>query len=197
MSATFSPHRLVLASASPRRLALLRQVGIEPTAVAPTDIDETPRRGELPLKLAARLAEAKAAAAACHHRDVFVLGADTVVAVGRRILPKPADAGAAAHCLALLSGRRHRVFGGIAVARPGAAEIAVRVVTTAVQFKRLSKAEVADYLASGEWQDKAGGYAIQGRAAAFIQRINGSPSNVIGLALAETVAMLRGLGLRC
>lgn len=187
---------LVLASASPRRLALLRQVGIEPAVVAPYDIDEAAGPGELPAKLAARLAEAKAVAGAADHPNAFVLGADTVVAVGQRVLPKPADEAAARACLELLSGRRHRVFGGIAVVAPSRQTPLVRVVTTAVQFKRLSIAEIAGYLASEEWRDKAGGYAIQGRAAAFIQRVNGSPSNVVGLALAETVAMLQGLGLR-
>ncbi len=188
--------KLVLASASPRRLMLLRQVGIEPAIVAPSDIDEAAAPGEMPAKLAARLAEAKAVAVAEEHRDAFVLGADTVVAVGRRVLPKPADAAAARYCLGLLSGRRHRVFGGIAVVAPGRAKPLVRVVTTAVQFKRLSEAEIAGYLAGEEWRGKAGGYAIQGRAAAFVLRINGSPANVIGLAVAECVAMLQGLGLR-
>lgn len=185
--------RLVLASASPRRLTLLRQVGIEPAAVAPAAIDETPEPGELAVRLVARLAAAKAMAAL--HRDAYVLGADTVVAVGRRLLDKPAERATARRFLTLLSGRRHRVFGGIAVVRPGGDTPIVRVVTTAVQFKRLSEAELDAYLATEEWRGKAGGYAIQGQAAAFIKKINGSPSNVIGLALAETVALLRGLGM--
>ncbi len=185
--------RLVLASASPRRLMLLRQVGIEPAVVAPTAIDETPEPGELAVRLAARLAADKAMAAL--HPDAYVLGADTVVAVGRRLLDKPAERATARRFLTLLSGRRHRVLGGIAVVRPGGDTPVVRVVTTAVQFKRLSEAELDAYLATEEWRGKAGGYAIQGQAAAFIKKINGSPSNVIGLALAETVALLRGAGM--
>lgn len=189
-------YRLVLASASPRRLMLLRQVGLEPAIVAPVDIDETPEPDEQPAKLVARLAGAKAMAGAAMHQNAYALGADTVVAVGRRMLHKPADAAAARAYLTLLSGRRHRVFGGIAVVRPGVTAPVVRVVTTAVQFKRLSAAEMDAYLATEEWRGKAGGYAIQGQAAAFIKKINGSPSNVIGLALAETVALLRGAGMK-
>ncbi|MHA1565164.1 MAG: Maf family protein [Alphaproteobacteria bacterium] len=188
--------RLVLASASPRRLMLLRQVGIEPAVVAPADIDEIAEPGELPAKLVARLAAAKAMACAAAYPDAYVLGADTVVAVGRRMFHKPADSAAARAYLTLLSGRRHRVFGGIAVVRPGGEVPVVRVVTTAVQFKRLSAAELDAYLGTEEWRGKAGGYAIQGHAAAFIKKINGSPSNVIGLALAEMVAMLHGMGMR-
>jgi septum formation protein len=186
--------RLVLASASPRRRDLLAQIGLAPDAVAPADIDETPLRGELPRPHALRLARAKAAAAAAAAGDpaAFVLAADTVVAAGRRILGKPADAAEAARFLALLSGRRHRVVTAVALHHAG--RITERAVETAVKFKRLSEAEIAAYLASGEWRDKAGGYAIQGRAAAFVPWIGGSYSNVVGLPLTETLALLRGAG---
>tara|TARA_R110002074_G_scaffold327_5_gene1579 strand:+ start:8876 stop:9472 length:597 start_codon:yes stop_codon:yes gene_type:complete len=185
--------RLILASASPRRLDLLSQVGIVPVAVVPADIDETPRLGEQPRALARRLASEKAAAVARAHPDAFVLGADTVVACGRRSLPKPADAAEARGCLDLLSGRRHRVIGGVALVCPGG-RVLVRDSVTAVQFKRLSRAEVDMYLASGEWRDKAGGYAIQGLAALFVTAINGDYNNVVGLPLALTAALLAGAG---
>ena len=185
--------RLVLASASPRRLALLRQLGVEPDLVEPAEIDETPRRGELPRALAARLAATKAEAVATRHPGTFVLGADTVVACGRRCLPKPEDEGEARACLALLSGRRHRVLGGLAVIAPDGRR-AARLVVTTVAFKRLSEAETAAYLESGEWRGKAGGYAVQGRAAAFVRFLSGSYSNVVGLPLFEAVSALRGLG---
>ena len=184
---------LVLASASPRRLDLLRQIGIEPDTVAPAEIDETPRPRELPADYAKRMARAKAAAVAPSHLDAFLLAADTVVAVGRRILPKPADAGEAQRWLTLLSGRRHRVLGGLVVIAPGG-RLAERLVTTMVTVKRLHPDEIDAYLAGGEWRGKAGGYAIQGRAAAFIPGINGSYANVVGLPLAETAALLSGLG---
>ena len=188
------PPGLVLASASPRRLALLAQIGIEPDAVDPADIDETPLKGELPRACALRLAEAKAAAVAARHPGALVLAADTIVACGRRILPKADDEEQARACLALLSGRRHRVLGGVCIVAPGGRRVC-RLVTTAVAFKRLSEAETAAYLASGEWRDKAGGYAIQGRAAAFVRQISGSYSNVVGLPLFETAALLGGFGL--
>ncbi len=184
---------LVLASASPRRLELLRQVGIEPATVAPAAIDEAPRARELPAHYARRMARGKAEAVAPEHPNAFVLGADTVVALGRRILPKAEDEAAARACLERLSGRRHRVLGGIEVIAPDGRR-AERLVATAVTFKRLEAREIAAYLASGEWRGKAGGYAIQGRAAAFIPRINGSYSNVVGLPLTETLALLTGLG---
>jgi septum formation protein len=187
--------RLVLASASPRRLELLRQIGIEPDAVEPADLDETPLRDELPPDHARRLAAAKAAHVAARHAGCFILGADTVVACGRRILPKAEDEGAARRCLALLSGRRHRVIGGVAVIAPDGRH-AERCVTTLVKMKRLSPAEVDGYIACGEWHGKAGGYAIQGRAAAFVAGINGSYSNVVGLPLYESAALLAGLGYR-
>lgn len=186
---------LILASASPRRLALLRQIGIEPQAVSPTHIDETPRQRELPAPYARRMAGAKAAAAARAHPGAFVLAADTVVALGRRVLPKTEDAAAARRCLEALSGRRHRVFGGLVVVAPDGRRVA-RLVTTVVWVKRLHASEIEAYLSAGEWQGKAGGYAIQGRAAAFIPRLNGSYSNVVGLPLAETAAVLAGLGYR-
>lgn len=185
--------RLVLASASPRRAALLAQIGLEPDAVVPAAVDETPREDETPAAHAVRLAEEKARAVATREADAFVLGADTVVACGRRILGKPATEDEAQRCLALLSGRRHRVHGGIAVATP-AGKLVSRHVETAVLFKRLTHDEIADYLATGEWRDKAGGYAIQGRAARFVRGIVGSYSNVVGLPLYETVALLAGQG---
>ncbi len=184
---------LILASASPRRLELLRQVGIEPATVAPAAIDEAPRARELPAHYARRMAREKAEAMASDHADAFVLGADTVVALGRRILPKAEDEAAARACLERLSGRRHRVLGGLAVIAPDGRR-AERLVATVVTFKRLEAREIAAYLASGEWRGKAGGYAIQGRAAAFIPRINGSYPNVVGLPLTETLALLTGLG---
>jgi len=189
---------LVLASASPRRLELLRQVGIVPDKVDPADIDETPAKGELPPGHVLRLAEAKARAVAPRHPGAFVLAADTVVACGRRILPKPEDAASARACLALLSGRRHRVYGGVALLTPDGA-LGLRRVVSQVAFKRLSAAEVDDYLASREWQGNAGGYAIQGRAAALIPWLSGSYSNVVGLPLHETVQLLAGRGypVRC
>ena len=184
---------LILASASPRRLELLRQVGIEPATVAPAAIDEAPRARELPAHYARRMAREKAEAVASDHADAFVLGADTVVALGRRILPKAEDEAAARACLERLSGRRHRVLGGLAVIAPDGRR-AERLVATVVTFKRLEAREIAAYLASGEWRGKAGGYAIQGRAAAFIPRLNGSYPNVVGLPLTETLALLTGLG---
>jgi septum formation protein len=186
---------LVLASASPRRLELLRQVGLMPDCIDPADIDETPRRGELPPAHAMRLAQEKARAVVPRHPGAYILAADTVVACGRRILPKTEDEASAQACLELLSGRRHRVHGGIAVATPDG-RLVSRRVDSQVAFKRLSEAELGDYLRSGEWQGKAGGYAIQGRAAALIRWINGSYSNVVGLPLFETVQLLAGRGYR-
>ena len=186
---------LVLASASPRRLQLLQQVGILPGDVDPADIDETPRRRELPQHYARRVARDKLDAVAARHPGCFLLAADTVVAVGRRILPKPAKEAEARACLALLSGRRHRVLGGVAVQAPDGRR-AEALVTTAVIFKRLSDEEMRRYLAGGEWRGKAGGYAIQGAAAAFIPKIIGSYPNVVGLPLVETCNLLTGLGYR-
>jgi septum formation protein len=186
---------LVLASASPRRLELLRQIGIVPDHVEPAEIDETPRPGELPPGHVLRLAEAKARAVMSRHPGAFILAADTVVACGRRILPKAEDAATARTCLTLLSGRRHRVYGGIALLTP-AGEIAVRRVMSQVAFKRLSDPEMRAYLDCGEWQGKAGGYAIQGKAAALIPFVSGSYSNVVGLPLYETAQLLSGRGYR-
>jgi septum formation protein len=190
---TAPARRLVLASASPRRLELLAQIGLAPDAVDPAALDESALKRELPPATAKRLALAKAAAVARRHPGAYVLAADTVVACGRRALPKPANEAEAARCLDLLSGRRHRVLGGVAVAAPDG-RVAVRVVATTVAFKRLTEAERRAYLKSGEWRGKAGGYAIQGMAARFVAAINGSYSNVVGLPLYETAQMLAGLG---
>ena len=186
---------LVLASASPRRLDLLRQIGIVPDHVDPADIDETPLNGELPAALALRLAIDKARAVAPRHPGAFVLAADTVVACGRRILPKTQDVAAARACLVLLSGRRHRVHGGVALLTPQQ-RLATRQVVTQVVFKRLSEAEIGAYLAGGEWHGKAGGYAIQGRAAALVRWLSGSYSHGVGLPLYETAQLLAGHGFR-
>ena len=180
---------LVLASASPRRLDLLRQVGHEPATIDPADIDETPRAGELPRAYALRMALAKLAVVKERHAGALVLAADSVVVCGRRILPKTEVEAEARDCLARLSGRRHRVLGGVAVAAPDG-RVRSRLVETIVRFKRLEAAEIDAYLASGEWQGKAGGYAVQGRAAAFVAFLSGSYSNVVGLPLFETVTLL-------
>jgi len=184
--------RLILASASPRRLELLAQIGIVP-AHAAAEIDETPGPKELPGVLAGRLAEAKARSVAGDFPGDFILGADTVVACGRRVLGKAADESQARVFLKLLSGRRHRVHGGICLIDPDGG-VHQRLVTTQVAFKRLSRDEIDAYIEGGEWRDKAGAYAIQGAAAAFVPKINGSYSNVVGLALAETAALLHGAG---
>lgn len=187
---------LVLASSSPRRLELLRQVGIEPDLVLDPAIDESARPLELPRQHALRLATEKAEAVAGRlDRPAFVLAADTVVACGRRILPKTEDVAAARRCLDLLSGRRHRVLGGVAVRSPDG-RLASRLAVTQVRFKRLAEPEIDAYLATNEWQGKAGGYAIQGRAARFVPWINGSYANVVGLPLVEALALLDGLGWR-
>jgi septum formation protein len=185
--------RLILASASPRRLELLRQVGVVPAEVAPADLDETPFPRERPVSYARRIAKEKAVAVAPRFAGDYVLAADTVVAVGARMLPKPDDSGEARRCLQLLSGRRHRVIGGVAVVdRSGA--VHQRAVVSIVRFSRLTADEIDAYVASDEWRDKAGGYAIQGRASAFISFISGSYSNIVGLPLFETARLLNGLG---
>ncbi len=171
---------LVLASASPRRLALLQQIGRPPAEVIATAIDESALMGELPRDLAARLAAAKAAAGAALRPTAIILAADTVVACGRRILPRAETERDVRDCLRLLSGRRHRVYGGVVVRAPDGRTWR-RVVMTVVKFKRLSDAEIAAYVAGGEWHGKAGGYAIQGRAGAFVSEIRGSYTNVVGL----------------
>lgn len=183
---------LILASASPRRLELLAQIGVVPAGIHPADIDETPRKGELPEPYAARVASEKAAAIATLRPDHVVLAADTVVFCGRRILPKAEDEKTAQHCLTLLSGRRHRVITAVTV-RLGDT-VRHKQVMTHVRFKHMSTADIATYLASGEWRGKAGGYAIQGLASAFIPSITGSYSNVVGLPLCETKAMLQVFG---
>jgi septum formation protein len=189
----------VLASGSPRRLALLAQIGIAPDAVIPADIEETPRRNESPRALAQRLSAEKAAIAAAiaeKRPDLgpsLTLAADTVVCVGRRILPKCEILDEADDCLNLLSGRAHRVYTGLTLATPGGGK-RERLVETRVRFKRLSRGEIAAYLASGEWRGKAGGYAIQGLAGAFVLRLIGSYPSVVGLPLAETAALLAAEG---
>jgi len=187
--------RLILASASPRRLDLLKQIGIVPDDVVAADIDEATLSGELPGDLAERLAAAKARHVAAAFPGDFVLAADTVVACGRRVLPKAATEKQAHDCLKLLSGRRHRVYGGVAVVGPDG-RLYARLVMTAVVFKRLNRRDMQGYLAGGEWRGKAGAYAIQGKAAAFVTRVNGSYSNVVGLPLYETAALLEGVGWR-
>lgn len=182
---------LVLASASPRRLALLAQIGIVPAAVLPADIDETPLAGETPRNLARRLAKAKADAAARLRPDAAILAADTVVACGRRILPKAETVLQAKTCLALLSGRRHIVYGGICLRVPDG-KTSLRLSKTAIAFKRLTDGEIDAYLASGEWDGKAGGYAVQGRAAMFVRFLSGSYSNVVGLDLFVATQLLQG-----
>ena len=183
--------RLILGSASPRRRDLLAQLGLEPDAVLPPDIDEDPAKGELPRPYCARVARAKAAAVVAGPDDV-VLCADTTVALGRRILGKPRDAGEAAAFLVALGGRRHQVITAVAVRR--GPRIWEREVVTAVKMKRLSDIELNAYLASGEWRGKAGGYGIQGLAGAFIPWISGSFTGVVGLPVAETVALLDAAG---
>ncbi|MBF9232139.1 Maf-like protein [Microvirga alba] len=189
--------KLVLASASPRRLALLQQAGIEPDALLPADVDETPLKGEGPKDLAKRLSRSKAEIALRTARnredlkDSFILSADTVVVAGGRILPKAEVVDEAAACLRLLSGRAHRVYTSVCLVTPKDT-IRERLVETRVRFKRLSREEFEHYLASGEWRGKAGGYAIQGLAGTFVIKLVGSYTNVVGLPLYETVALLDG-----
>jgi len=191
--------KFVLASGSPRRLTLINQAGIEPDALRPANIDEMPKRGELPRACANRLARAKAEAVLAALREdpdlqgAYILAADTVVAVGRRILPKAQLLDEAAQCLRLLSGRNHRVHAAICLVTPKEG-FRQRLVETRVRFKRLSAEDVEAYLASGEWRGKAGGYAAQGLAGAFIVKIVGSYSSVVGLPLYETMTMLAGEG---
>ncbi|MEI8146945.1 MAG: Maf-like protein [Alphaproteobacteria bacterium] len=191
--------RLVLASASPRRLALLQQAGIEPDQLMPTEIDETPLPRESPRKLALRLARAKASTSAERLRDdasakgSLILAADTVVCVGRRILPKAETVEEAAACLRLLSGRSHRVYSGLCLV-DAKERVRAKLIETRVRFRRLSKDEIEAYLASGEWRGKAGGYAIQGIAGAFVASLVGSYTNVVGLPLSEAVGMIAAEG---
>jgi septum formation protein len=191
--------KLVLASGSPRRLGLLNQAGIEPDSLRPADVDELPTKGELPRSLATRLARAKAEAALAtvrldeDLRGAYILAADTVVAVGRRIMPKAEMLDEAAQCLRLLSGRNHRVYTGVCLVTPKET-FRQRLVETRLRFKRLSNEDLEAYLASGEWRGKAGGYAIQGLAGTFVVKIVGSYTNVVGLPLYETMSLLSGEG---
>jgi len=199
ISAAAAPQRLALASASPRRLALLEQIGLRPDEVLPANIDEAPRLDERPRNLALRLALEKGRAAQKSMSDTtpayhnFIIAADTVVAVGRRILPKAETEEEARACLTRLSGRAHDVITAVAVSAPDGRE-GSRVVESRVTFKRLSHTEVEGYVASGEWKGKAGGYAIQGQAGAFVTDISGSYSAIVGLPLYETASLLEGLG---
>ena len=188
-----NPPKLILASASPRRLDLLAQIGIVPDKVMPADINEDPIAGELPKGHALRLAREKAIKVASENPDAIILAADTVVGVGRRILPKTETIDEARKCLKLMSGRGHRVFTGVAVI-DAKGDLMSRVVETRLKMKRLSNDELTQYLDSGEWQGKAGGYGIQGRAGAFISHLLGSYTNVVGLPLFETRNLLTGAG---
>jgi len=183
--------RLILGSGSPRRRDLLAQIGVMPDAIRPPEIDETPRKGELPRPYCARMANEKAAATDAEAADI-VLAADTTVAMGRRILGKPVDAGEAAQFLHALSGRRHRVITAVAVRRDGRAW--TREVVSMVRMKRLSDEEINAYLASGDWQGKAGAYGIQGPAGAFVPWISGSFTGIVGLPLSETAGLLQAAG---
>jgi septum formation protein len=199
MEANTQRPKLVLASSSPRRLALMQQMGLEPDALIPADLDETPQRAELPRSLAARLASEKAQAAfrIAQARDnmqgAYLIAADTVVSVGRRILPKCEIAEEAEDCLRLLSGRAHRVYTGVSLITPKGTERR-KLIETRVRFKRLTSRDMAAYISSGEWRGKAGGYAIQGLAGAFVVKLIGSYSCVVGLPLYETAALLAGEG---
>jgi septum formation protein len=186
--------RLILASASPRRLDLLKRIGVVPDAVVPAEIDESVPSGELPRQHAARLAREKAAAVAGQEPDALVLAADTVVAVGRRILPKVEDEATLRACMKLLSGRRHRVLTGVALALPGGGGMRERLVETMIAMKRLSDEEIDYYASHGEWRGKAGGYALQGYGEVYVRHIAGSYSNVVGLPLAETRVLLKSAG---
>jgi septum formation protein len=191
--------KFILASGSPRRLALLSQIGVEPDRIMPATIDETPKKNELPRNLARRLSQEKLAAAMDLAKDdpemtgALMLAADTVVAVGRRVLPKAELIEEAATCLRLLSGRSHRVYTGLAFVN-AKGHIRRRLVETRVRFKRLSREDIESYLASGEWRGKAGGYAVQGFAGGFVVKVNGSYSNVVGLPLYEVMTLLTGEG---
>jgi septum formation protein len=185
--------RLVLASASPRRLDLLARIGVKPDAVVPAEIDESVPNGELPRQHALRLAQEKAEAIASREPDALVLAADTVVAVGRRILPKVEDEDTLRACMRLLSGRRHRVLTGVALAIPGRG-VRERLVETMIAMKVLSEPEIDYYAGHGEWRGKAGGYALQGYGEVYVRHIAGSYSNVVGLPLAETRVLLKSAG---
>ena len=194
-----APVKLVLASASPRRLALLERVGLVPDLLNPADVDETPLKRETPRRLSIRLAEEKAAAALAMPRvkalgpNTYVLAADTVVGLGRRVLPKAENRTEASDCLGMLSGRAHWVYSTVCLVGPGGRK-STRCVETKVRFKRLSRPDIESYLSCDEWRGKAGGYAIQGRAEAFVRTLSGSYSGVVGLPLYETVHLLQGAG---
>jgi septum formation protein len=190
---TRAPVRLVLASASPRRLQLLERIGVVPDLVCPADVDESVRKGELPRPHAVRLAREKALAVAANQPGTLVLGADTVVAVGRRILPKAEDEATLRACMALLSGRRHRVLTAVALVLPDGG-LRERVGETTIAMKRLSAEEIDFYARHGEWRGKAGGYALQGYGEVYVRFLAGSHSNVVGLPLAETRQMLKAAG---
>ncbi|MFL2688133.1 MAG: Maf family protein [Alphaproteobacteria bacterium] len=187
------PHPLILASASTRRRDLLAQIGITPDRIEPADIDETPDSRELPRVYAKRMAQAKATAVGVAGGNNFVLAADTVVACGRRILPKAEDQETAANCLQFLSGRRHKVYSGVCLIVPGVGAVE-RLVESTVSFRRLVPGEITAYVETREWDGKAGGYAIQGRAAEFVKFVSGSFTNVVGLPLFEVSQLLRGNG---
>ncbi|NGO54106.1 Maf-like protein [Allomesorhizobium camelthorni] len=193
--------KLVLASGSPRRIELLQQVGIEPDRALPAEVDETPLRAEHPRSLAKRLSKAKAEKALESLKaepdfaGAYILAADTVVAVGRRILPKAELVDEASNCLQLLSGRSHRVYSGVCLISPEG-KLRQRLVETRVRFKRLGREELESYLASGEWRGKAGGYAVQGLAGTFVVKLVGSYTNVVGLPLYETVGLLTAEGFK-
>ncbi|MDB5369227.1 MAG: maf [Roseomonas sp.] len=184
---------LVLASGSPRRVDLLARIGIVPDRILPSDIDETPLKDELPRLLASRLSRAKAAAVVPMAPGCLVLAADTVVGVGRRVLPKAETEAEARACLAMLSGRRHRVHTGVALAVPDG-RVLTRLVESIVTFQRLTQQQIDAYIAGGEWRGKAGGYALHQSAEAFVRFLSGSHSNVVGLPLYETAQLLRGVG---
>jgi septum formation protein len=190
-----TPPRLVLASGSPRRLDLLRQIGIEPSTIDAADLDEAAQPNETPRLLALRLAREKAALIAARHPGAYVIAADTVVAVGRRILGKAETEDEALACLNLLSGRAHRVETGVAVISPTGSRVE-RLVESRVHFKRLTPREISNYIAGGEWRGKAGGYAIQGRAGAFVMSLQGSYTGIVGLPLYESLCLLEGQGWR-
>ncbi|MGB6118502.1 MAG: Maf-like protein [Mesorhizobium sp.] len=193
--------KLVLASGSPRRIELLQQAGIEPDRIFPADIDETPQRAEHPRSLAKRLSRGKAEKAfsvisgESDWKGSYILAADTVVSVGRRILPKAEQMDEAINCLRLLSGRSHRVYSGVCLITPGG-KVRQKVIETRVRFKRIAREEMESYIASGQWRGKAGGYAIQGLAGAFVVKLVGSYTNVVGLPLYETVSLLTGDGFK-
>ena len=186
--------RLILASTSPRRLQLLKQIGVKPASVLEADIDEIPLKAEKPHEFAKRMAFAKATKISNSNKDKYILAADTVIAIGRLILPKAKTEEEVRRSLTLLGGRNHRVYGGICLIQPGG-KVLQRLVETRVFMRRLSSDEVSNYVSSGEWEGKAGSYAIQGKGAQYIKKISGSYTNVVGLDLYTTSKLLKGCGL--